>query len=291
MPALSGSIVGFVGLGKMGRHMATNLFAAGARLVVHNRSRVVVDELQALGMQAADTPAAVARRAKIVVLTLPDTPTVESVLFSDDGIVAGLLPGSLVIDMGTTAVTASREFAERLREVECDFVDAPVSGGEVGAKAGNLSIMVGGDSAAVNRARPIFSVVGARVTHVGDVGAGQVAKAANQLIVGLTIGAVAEALVLARRAGVAPERVRQALQGGFAESRILELHGQRMLCGEFEPGATATTQSKDLSQVLEFASSLNLKLPATELNMELYERLEEQGHGDLDHSALIKIFE
>ena len=291
MPALDGSIVGFVGLGKMGRHMATNLFAAGARLVVHNRSRAVVDELQALGMQAADTPAAVARRTKIMVLMLPDTPAVESVLFSDNGIVAGLLPGSLVIDMGTTAVTASRGFAKRLGKVACDYIDAPVSGGEVGAKAGNLSIMVGGDLAAVNRARPIFNVVGARVTHVGEVGAGQVAKAANQLIVGLTIGAVAEALVLARRAGVDPGRVRQALKGGFAESRILELHGQRMLSGEFEPGATVTTQSKDLSQALEFASSLNLKLPATELNLELYARLKEQGHSDLDHSALIKVIE
>ena len=287
MPDLAGQAIGFIGLGLMGRPMARNLAAAGARLIVHNRSRGAVDALAAEGMTAAESPHAVATAADIVILMLPDTPTVEAVLFGDDGVAGGLRPDALVIDMGTTAVTATRAFAARV----ANYVDAPVSGGQVGAEAGTLTIMAGGSTADFARARPLFEVLGSHITHVGDSGAGQVAKAVNQVIVGLTIGAVAEALALARAAGVDPEMVRQALAGGFAGSRILELHGQRMTAGDFTPGGRAATQQKDMEQALALAAELGLDLPATALNRDLYDRLIATGHGDLDHSALYKLFD
>jgi len=288
MPDLAGYEIGFVGLGLMGRPMARNLAAAGARLVVHNRSRGAVEKLAAEGMVAAESPRDAAAQADIVILMLPDTPTVEAVLFdSGNGVAGGLRAGALVIDMGTTAVTATRGFAARI----ANYVDAPVSGGEVGAEAGTLTIMAGGGAADFARARPLFEVLGRHITHVGDSGAGQVAKAVNQVIVGLTIGAVAEALALARGAGADPEKVRQALAGGFAGSRILELHGARMTAGDFTPGGRAATQRKDMAQALELAAELGLDLPATALNRSLYDRLIAAGHGDLDHSALYKLFD
>lgn len=289
MPALSGTTIGFIGLGLMGRPMALHLHRAGATVVVCNRSQTVVDALVAQGLQAAATPREVAARADTVVLMLPDTPTVEAVLFGADGVLAGLRPGALVIDMGTTAVLATREFGRRVREAGGDYVDAPVSGGQVGAEEATLTIMVGGSDAAVVRARPLLAVLGSRLTHVGELGAGQVAKAANQVIVGLTIGAVAEGLALAQRAGVDPARVREALVGGFAASRILELHGERMVSGRFAPGGRATVQHKDMSQALELAQALGLELPATALNRELYARLIALGEGGLDHSALYRL--
>ena len=288
---LDGQTIGFIGLGLMGRPMARNLHAAGARLVGHNRSRAPMDELAREGMEAAESPREVGERAPVVILMVSDTPAVESVLSGADGLLAGLAPGGLVIDMGTTAVSATRAFAERVRARGADYVDAPVSGGQVGAEAGTLSIMAGGREEALARARPIFEVLGARLTHVGEVGAGQVAKTANQIIVALTIGAVAEALTLARRAGVDPARVREALAGGFASSRILELHGRRMVEGDFAPGGRATTQLKDLVQAAELAAELGLELPATALSRRLYERMVAAGWGDLDHSALVKVID
>lgn len=291
MAALSGRTIGVIGLGLMGRPIAINLHRAGARMVVHNRSRRVVDDLAAMGMETADTPAAVAAAAETIVLMLPDTPTVETVLLGRDGVVSGLRAGGLVIDMGTTMMTDTRRFADRVAAAGGAYVDAPVSGGTIGAESGALVIMAGGSDEAVARAMPIFEVLGRRTTHVGPVGMGQVAKAANQVIVGLNIGAVAEALTLAKRAGADPARVREALQGGFADSRILDVHGQRMVNDTFTPGGKCTTQRKDMNQALELAATLGFDLPATRLNRDLYDRVIAAGHGDLDHAALIKVFE
>lgn len=290
MASLDNYRIGFIGLGLMGRPMCLNLHRAGARLVIYNRSRAVVDNLIREAIEPADNPADVACRTEIVVLMVSDTPAVKQVLFGDNGLADGLRPGALVIDMGTTAVAATREYAARLAQTGVDFIDAPVSGGEIGARDGSLAIMAGGSEAAVKRAWPLFDILGKSTIHVGDVGAGQVAKAANQVIVGLNIGAVAEALALAECAGVDPSKVRQALLGGFAASRILEVHGQRMIDSSFAPGGKVTTQHKDLTQALDLAASLGLSLPATHLNMTLYQRLIDKGEGGLDHSALIRLF-
>jgi 2-hydroxy-3-oxopropionate reductase len=288
---LAGTDLGFIGLGLMGRPMCLNLLEAGARVFVHSRSPGPVQELAGAGAVPASTPAAVAESADTVITMLPDTPAVEAVLLGPDGVVEGLAPGCLVIDMGTTGVMATRDFAARVEKAGGAYLDAPVSGGTIGAVDGNLVIMAGGTPEAFARAEAIFAVLGSRATHVGGVGTGQVAKAANQVIVGLNIGAVAEALTLAAKAGADPARVREALAGGFADSRILQVHGKRMVDGDFRPGGKATTQYKDLSQALELAAELGFTLPATALNRDLYAKLIEAGHGDLDHSALIKALE
>ena len=288
---LSGHVVGFIGLGLMGRPMAMNLHAAGAEVVIHNRSRAVVDALAAEGLSPAHSPREVAERAPVVIVMATDTAAVARIVDADDGIASGIGPDGLLIDMGTTAVTATRELAGSIEGRGGQYVDAPVSGGEVGAKAGTLSIMAGGSQPAIARAMPYFGVMGARVSHVGDVGAGQIAKAANQVIVGLTIGAVAEGLALAKRAGADPAKVREALQGGFATSRVLELHGQRMIDGAFTPGGKATTQRKDLQEALDLAASIGLELPATALTRDLYDRLIAAGGGGLDHSGLYTVID
>jgi len=288
MTTLQGLKIGFIGLGLMGKPMARNLAKAGADLIVHNRSSASVDELVCEGMTAGESPTGTARRADIIILMLPDTPTVENVLLGKDGVVAGLKPGSLVIDMGTTKVPVTRAFAKSVEDKDCDYVDAPVSGGTIGAENGTLTIMAGGTDDAFERAHPILNVLGSRITHIGDVGTGQVAKAANQVIVGLNIGAVAEALTLAKHAGADPAKVREALTGGFADSRILEVHGQRMIDDKFEPGARATVQRKDMDQALELAAELGITLPATSLSRDLYDWLIDNGGADLDHAALIK---
>ena len=236
MGTLSDITIGFIGLGLMGRPISLNLHRAGAELIIYNRSRGVVDEPVGVGIEAATSPKDVAERAPIIMLMVSDTPAVERVLFGDDGVAQGLQTGAIVIDMGTTAVTATRNFAQQIKAKGAHYVDAPVSGGQVGAEAATLAIMVGASEDAFARAKPIFKVLAKNITHVGEVGAGQVAKAANQIIVGLTIGAVAEALALAKRAGVDPAKVRQALAGGFAASRILEVHGLRMVDQTFDPG-------------------------------------------------------
>tara|TARA_A100001037_G_scaffold44941_3_gene36087 strand:+ start:7812 stop:8702 length:891 start_codon:yes stop_codon:yes gene_type:complete len=289
MGALNGRTIGFIGLGLMGRPMAENLLAAGANVVGHNRSQAVVEELSANGLTAAASPKGVAQVVDTLILMLPDTDTVEHILRGGNGVIEGLREGGLVIDMGTTAVMATREFAAAVQEAGCDYVDAPVSGGAVGAEGATLSIMAGGSEQAFSCARPIFEVLGQNINHVGDVGAGQVTKTVNQVIVGLTIGAVSEALVLAETAGVDPAKVREALMGGFATSRILELHGKRMIENNFEPGGRAKTQHKDMFEAIEFASALGIELPALNLNLELYDKLLERGWGELDHSALYKL--
>lgn len=289
-PDLTGRTLGFIGLGLMGRPMARNLAAAGARLVIHSRSPEPVRLLAAEGMTPADTPAAVAAAADTVVLMLTDTVAVEAVAEGPGGLFDTLRPGALVIDMGTTAVAATRRLAARAAAAGAAWVDAPVSGGTGAAEAGVLTIMVGGADGAVARAWPLFGVMGKRLTHVGASGAGQVAKSANQVIVALSIAAVAEALALARAAGCDPAKVRSAIRGGFAESRILQLHGERMVTGSFEPGGRAAVQLKDLRQAEELAAQSGINLPALSLGRELFETLVGQGDGALDHSALFRLY-
>lgn len=284
-------VIGFIGLGLMGKPMARNLARAGYALVIHNRSRAVVNELAPEGMTAADSPREVAAQTDAVILMLPDTPTVERVVLGDDGVLGGLDARQLVIDMGTTAVDATHQLAREVEAAGGVYMDAPVSGGQVGAVEAALTIMCGGTAEAFTRARPLFEAMGQQITHVGSTGSGQVAKAANQVIVGLTISAVAEALHLAKRSGVDPAAVRESLRGGFAWSRIMELHGQRMIDGSYEPGGKASTQRKDLQQALAQAESVGARMPVTELVRNLYDELIEQGGGDLDHSAVMRILE
>ena len=288
MTTLQGQKTGFIGLGLMGKPMARNLAKAGADLIVHNRSSASVDELVSEGMAAGGSPSGTAQGADIIIMMLPDTPTVEKILLGENGVLVGLKPGSLVIDMGTTKVPVTRAFAKAIEDKGCDYLDAPVSGGTIGAENATLTIMAGGTDAAFKRAHPILNVLGSRITHIGSAGTGQVAKAANQVIVGLNIGAVAEALTLAKHAGADPAKVREALAGGFADSRILEVHGQRMIDDTFMPGARATVQRKDMDQALELAAELGIELPATSLSRDLYDWLIENGGADLDHAALIK---
>lgn len=283
--------LGFIGLGLMGKPMASNLHAAGHRLYIHNRSRAPVDELAERGMKACASPAEVAERADIIFLMLSDTPAVEQVLIDRYGLLGSLDRDQMLVDMGTTDAMATRQFADRVVSRGGRYVDAPVSGGQVGATDASLSIMVGASRRDFERIKPLLGLLGRNITLVGDVGAGQVAKAANQVIVGLTIGAVAEAITLARACGVDPARMRAAFEGGFAWSRIMELHGQRMIEEQFEPGGRSSTQRKDLYEALKLADGVGARMPATRLNLELYDELVDQGWGDMDHSALIKVLE
>ncbi|MCF8482284.1 MAG: NAD(P)-dependent oxidoreductase [Rhodospirillum sp.] len=292
-PDLSGWTVGVIGLGLMGLPMARNLLAAGARVLVHNRSPGPVDALVADGAVRTAGPEDMAARTDLVILMLTDTPAVEAVAGALIGAatIGGAGAGLTIVDMGTTAVAATRALATRLEAKGGHWVDAPVSGGQLGAREGSLSIMTGAAESDFTRLLPLFQVLGQRTTHVGAVGAGQVAKAANQVIVGLTIGAVSEALALAKAAGVDPAKVRDALMGGFATSRILDLHGQRMVDGAFIPGGRATVQRKDLQQALDLAGQVGIDLPATALSRDLYDRMIALGWGDLDHSGLFKIYD
>ncbi len=281
--------VGFVGLGIMGKPMARNLLRAGHELTVHNRSRPPVEELVREGARDGRSPKGVAERSEVVITMLPDTPDVEQVVFGSMGLVEGLQPGSVVVDMSTISPVATRSMASRLRERGVQMLDAPVSGGQRGAEEGTLSIMVGGEAEVFERVRPLFEVLGKNVVYVGPAGAGQVCKACNQVVVALTLQAVAEALVLAERNGVDPARVRQALLGGFAGSRILEVHGQRMLEGNHQPGFRARLHHKDLRIALETGRSAGVPLLGTALVHELLGAMVARGWGDLDHSALVRL--
>jgi 2-hydroxy-3-oxopropionate reductase len=283
--------IGFIGLGIMGKPMAGNLLAAGYQLSVHNRSRGPVDELAARGATAARSPRELAASSDVVITMLPDSPDVEAVVLGPDGVLEGIGSGALYIDMSTIAPAVTRRIAAVLAERGVDAVDAPVSGGEPAAREGGLSIMAGGGEGAVERARPIFEVLGRATTHIGPPGAGQVAKAANQVVVALTIQAVAEALVLSRKAGVDPARVRAALLGGFAQSRILDLHGQRMLDGAYDPGFKLGLHRKDLAIALQLGREEHAALFATAQAAELMDAMLAQGAGDRDHSALATLYE
>jgi 2-hydroxy-3-oxopropionate reductase len=283
--------VGFVGLGVMGRPMALNLLKAGYPLTVYNRTAERAAAVAEAGASVAVSPQAVAAASRIVFVNVSDDAAVEAVLFGPAGLVHGLAEGAIVVDMGTTSPAATRRFAQRLVERRCTLLDAPVSGGEAGARAGTLSIMVGGPVHAYERVLPLFKVLGKNIVHVGESGAGQVAKACNQIVVSATLLGVAEALTFARRQGVVPERVRAALLGGFAYSRILEVHGERMLKGDFSPGFRTRLHQKDLGIVMNEAQRLNLALPASALAAQLMNALVAMGHGEADSSSLVRIIE
>ncbi|QFU91687.1 NAD(P)-dependent oxidoreductase [Amycolatopsis sp. YIM 10] len=277
--------IGFIGTGVMGRPMAANLAAAGHRLTVHRDTPAARD---ALGTTVHYTTSAAeaTRDSEVVVLMLPDTPDVEKAVRDEDGVLSALRPGTLVIDMSSISPAAERKLAEEVHRAGGTHLDAPVSGGEIGARDGTLSIMVGGESGAVAKARPIFEALGSRISHIGPSGAGQVAKIANQVVVGLTIEAVAEALYLAEAAGADPAAVRGALMGGFASSRVLEVHGARMVTEEFTPGFRIRLHRKDMGLAVEAAEELGVSLPGTGLVHLLMSEAVAAGHGELDHSAL-----
>jgi 3-hydroxyisobutyrate dehydrogenase-like beta-hydroxyacid dehydrogenase len=286
---LLGTKIGFVGLGNMGRANARHLHEHGAEVVVWNRSPEPAEAAVKLGMRRAASLPELAREigAGIICLNLTMTEVVEKVVFGPGGLIEGLHPEALIIDFGTTGVPETKAFAKKVH-----WVDAPVSGGQVGAEAGNLTIMAGGTEADFQRALPVFQAVGKNITHMGASGSGQVTKLANQLIVAQTIDAVAQALRMAELSGVDSALVRQALLGGFAESRILNLHGDRMVRRDFVPGGRATLQLKDVRLMCELAESVGLDSPTLRNSREQWEKfVHEKGHGDLDHSGLFRLYE
>jgi 2-hydroxy-3-oxopropionate reductase len=284
------SKVGFIGLGVMGRPMAANLLKAGHQVFLFSR-RGVPAALIDVGGVACGNSIQVAQNAEFIISMVPDTPDVESVLFSDDGVAKGLSEGKIVIDMSSISPLATRLFARRINELDCEYLDAPVSGGEIGATAATLTIMIGGTSVAFERARPLFEVLGSNVTLVGGNGDGQIAKVANQIIVALTIEAIGEALLLASKAGADAAKVRQALMGGFAASRILEVHGDRMLRRAFQSGFRVELHRKDLGIALDTGRQLGVALPNTAACHELFNACVAQGGRAWDHSAMVRIIE
>jgi 2-hydroxy-3-oxopropionate reductase len=290
--------IGFIGLGIMGAPMAGHLINHGHSLFTYTRGATPAELLDA-GATACASSAEVASLADVIIIMVPDTPQVEEVLFGENGVAAGLKPGpqsgpqrgKIVVDMSSISPVATKDFARRIEELGCDYLDAPVSGGEVGARAASLTIMVGGSEAAFDKARPLFQLMGKNVTLVGGNGDGQVTKVANQIIVALTIEAVGEALLLAAKAGADPARVREALMGGFASSRILEVHGERMIKRSFEPGFRIDLHRKDLNLALSTARQLGVSLPNTATAQELFNTCAAHDGGSWDHSAMVRALE
>src|SRR5262250_123802 len=274
----------------MGKPMAGHLAAAGHELHLYSRSGVP-QELKDKGGKPCASPKEVAQKADTTFLMLPDTPDVEKVLFGGNGVAEGLARGKTVVDMSSIAPLATKEFAKRVNELGCDYLDAPVSGGEVGAKAASLTIMVGGPEGAFAKVKPLFELMGRNITLVGGNGDGQTTKVANQIIVALTIEAVGEALLFASRAGADPAKVREALMGGFASSRILEVHGERMIKRTFEPGFRIELHQKDLNLALQGARALSLSLPNTATTQELFNAAAALGGKSWDHSGLVRVLE
>jgi 2-hydroxy-3-oxopropionate reductase len=285
------SKIGFIGTGIMGRHMAGHLQTGGHELYLCQHRSPLPEELLAGGAIACASRREVAEQAEVIITIVPDTPDVADALFGDQGIVEGLGPNKLVIDMSSISPIETKTFAARVEAAGCDYLDAPVSGGEVGAKAATLTIMVGGSPAAFERAQPLFELMGKNITRVGDSGAGQTCKVANQIIVALNIEAVGEALLFASKAGVDPARVREALMGGFANSKILEVHGERMIKRTFDPGFRIELHQKDLNLALAGARALGVSLPNTAGAQELFNACSGQGWSELDHSAMAKALE
>ena len=283
--------IGFIGLGIMGTPMAYNLRKAGHTVYVHGRRPESMTRLCDDGCTACASPAEAARQAELVIVMVSDTPDVEQVLFGEQGVIHGARPGSVVVDMSTISPTATRRFAAALHERGIDMLDAPVSGGDIGAINATLSIMVGGQPGIFERVKPVFEALGRNIVHVGEHGAGQVAKACNQIIVAVTIEGVAEALTFARRNAVDPAKVRDALMGGFAGSRILEVHGQRMLDNAYPPGFKTRLHRKDMNIVMQTAAELGLELPGAALVTRHLDRLIADGDAELDSAAVMKIVE
>jgi 2-hydroxy-3-oxopropionate reductase len=283
--------VGFIGLGIMGRPMARNILRAGFPLVVYDLLAQPVQELAAAGAETARSPQEVAQRAEVVLLCLPDSPDVRAALAGPNGVLAGARRGQIVVDMSTISPVTARELAAEAAKLGATLLDAPVSGGEVGAVNGTLSIMVGGDAAALEEVMPVLQAMGKTILHMGGPGAGQVAKACNQIVIAVTIEAVAEALVLAAAAGVDPARVRQALLGGYAYSKVLEGHGERFLARNFHPGFKTKLQYKDLNIAMDAGRAYGAPLPAAALVHQLYGALMAQGLAEEDHSILVTLLE
>ena len=285
------SALGFVGLGIMGRPMAANLAKGGHVVHLHSRSGVPPEVAAQRGAVACGSGREVAQRAEVIFSMVPDTPDVEAVLFGAGGVAEGLSPGKAFVDMSSISPLATKDLARRVNALGCEYVDAPVSGGEVGARNATLTIMVGASDAGFARVKPLLELLGKNVTHVGPNGAGQTAKVANQIVVAIAIEGVAEALVFAAKAGVDPAKVRQALLGGFASSRVLELHGQRMIERNFEPGARVALHQKDLENALSGARAMGVALPGTALAQQLFNACRAQGGAGWDHSAMLKALE
>lgn len=283
--------IGFIGTGIMGKPMAKNLQDAGYSLYFSEHYESAPAELLGDNGFSCPTPAAVAEACEIIIIMVPDTPHVNDVLFSDNGLIHGLSNDKIVIDMSSISPIETKKFAAKVEEKGAWYLDAPVSGGEVGAKAGSLSIMVGGREEVFAKAQPLFNVMGQNITLVGGNGDGQTCKVANQIIVALNIEAVSEALLFASKAGADPAKIRQALMGGFASSKILEVHGERMVKGTFEPGFRISLHQKDLNLALEGARALQLNLPNTATAQELYNTCAALGGSNWDHSAMVKALE
>ena len=282
--------LGFIGLGIMGAPMAGHLRAAGHELFVNTRSAVPPVLIDA-GAVACATPADVAKQANVIFTMLPDTPDVQKVLFGDGGVATALVKGKSLVDMSSISPIETQDFAKRIEATGADWLDAPVSGGEVGAKAASLTIMVGGRDEVFARLQPLLALMGKNITHVGPAGAGQITKVANQIIVALNIAAVGEALVFASKAGADPARVRLALMGGFAASRVLDVHGDRMVKRTFNPGFRIKLHQKDLNLALQGAKALGVSLPNTAMTAQLMQACAAQGKDQLDHSALVLALE
>ena len=282
--------LGFIGLGIMGAPMAGHLVNAGHEVFINTRSKVSPDLANSKAIQCK-TPAEVAEKADLIILMLPDTPDVEKVLFGEYGVASGLSKGKVVVDMSSISPIATKEFAKKMNALGCDYLDAPVSGGEVGAKNATLSIMVGGEEGVFHKVKPIFDLMGKNINLVGANGDGQTAKVANQIIVALNIEAVAEALLFAAKAGADPAKVRQALMGGFAGSKILEVHGERMVKRTFDPGFRIELHQKDLNLALNSARALGVSLPNTANAQELFNACSAHGGKAWDHSAMVKALE
>ncbi|MFQ5545280.1 MAG: 2-hydroxy-3-oxopropionate reductase [Acidiferrobacterales bacterium] len=285
------SKIGFIGVGIMGRPMAGHLQAAGHQLFLVKHRSPLPQELLDGGAVECGSGKEVAQQAEIIITMVPDTPDVEQALFGSDGVAAGLSAGKTVVDMSSISPIETKKFASRINELGCDYLDAPVSGGEVGAKNAALTIMVGGPQAVFDRIKPLFELMGKNITLVGENGAGQTCKVSNQIIVALTIEAVSEALVFASKAGVDPAHVREALMGGFAGSRILEVHGERMIKRTFDPGFRIRLHQKDLKLALEGARALNMSLPNTAKTQELFDVCAANGWADRDHATLVRALE
>lgn len=283
--------VGYIGLGLMGKSMARNILKAGFPLIVHNRSQEAVEELAAEGAQTASSPAQVAKNVDIVFTNLPDSPDVELVTLGPDGIVDGAHEGLIFIDNSTIKPATARLIAEKLAEKDVACLDAPVSGGDIGAKQGTLAIMVGGPSEALERARPVLEAMGKTITHVGEEGAGQIAKAANQIMVAAQMVALGELLVFAQKAGADPEKVVEAIQGGAAQCWTLDVKPQRLFAGNREPGFKAYMQAKDLGIVLDTARFYGIPLAATSIHSQLFNAMLEMGMSELDNSAVVGVIE
>jgi 2-hydroxy-3-oxopropionate reductase len=282
--------IGFIGLGIMGSPMAANLIKGGHTLFTYTLGKTPQALLDAGATQCANAKEA-ASQADIIIVMVPDTPDVEAALFGENGVAQGLSKGKIVVDMSSISPVATKDFARRINELGCDYLDAPVSGGEVGAKAASLTIMVGGDQKVFDTVKPLFDLMGKNVTLVGGNGDGQVTKVANQIIVALTIEAVGEALLLASKAGADPAKVRQALMGGFASSRILEVHGERMIKRTFEPGFRINLHQKDLNLALTTARQIGVSLPSTATAQELFNACAAQGGSGWDHSGMVRALE